>query len=324
MSEPVLEATPPEPKRQRLYDSHAHLVSDDVKRYPRNPFRLNRPDGQPAIRPPFGPGTVGIPGGMHGPDPVNAKPTAEQMRVWMEEENVVGIAAVQKGMIYGTDNRYIVDAAGLFPDLMRAVIILDPQASETIGLARDLAARGAVSIRFFPVNVPDKAAWLSSPAALDVWALANELGLVIDLEAPPYDAEDMIPVVEAMADRYPNMPIVLDHLFMPDVLRTDFGIGAQFDGFTERDNVYLKWTSLSMDVIREQGVAPEAVLRRAVDFYGADKVMWGSDIGTSSGTYREMVERALESTALLNEDERRKVLHDTGRRVFAGWDAAGD
>ena len=29
----------------------------------------------------------------------------------MAEENVVSIAAVQKGMIYGTDNSYIVDAA---------------------------------------------------------------------------------------------------------------------------------------------------------------------------------------------------------------------
>jgi predicted TIM-barrel fold metal-dependent hydrolase len=73
-----------------------------------------------------------------------------------------------------------------------------------------------------------------------------------------------------------------------------------------------------MDIIREQGVAPEAVLRRTVDFYGADKVMWGSDIGTSSGTYKEMVKRAVDSTALLDERERREVLHDTGLRIFVG------
>ncbi len=79
---------------------------------------------------------------------------------------------------------------------------------------RDLARRGVVSIRFFPINVEDKAAWLSSPAALEVWTLADELGLVVDLEAPPYDAPLMIPVVEAMADRFPDMAIVLDHLFM--------------------------------------------------------------------------------------------------------------
>ena len=51
--------------------------------------------------------------------------------------------------------------------------------------------------------------------------------------------------------------------------------------------------------------------------------MWGSDIGTSSGTYAEMVERGLAAATLLDEGERRKVLHDTGRRVFASWTDAG-
>ena len=304
----------------RLYDSHAHLVSDDDVRYPRNPFVIKRPkDGSPTFRKPFGPGVIGIPGGMHGPNPVNEKPTAEKMHVWMAEENVVGIAAVQKGMIYGTDNSYIVDAASLFPDEMCAVIIVDPQAPETPEVMRDCAARGAVSIRFFPVNVEDKVAWLTTPAALAVWDLAAELGLILDMEGPPYDGETLHPVMEMFADRYPQMPIVLDHLFMPDITAPDYGIGERFAGFAERANITYKFTSLLMDVIREQGFAPEKVMRRAVDFFGADKIMWGSDIGTSSGTYKEMVARAIAATALLDDGERRKVLHDTGRRIFTGW-----
>jgi L-fuconolactonase len=304
----------------RLYDSHAHLVSDDDARYPRNPFVIKRAkDGKPAFRKPFGPGIIGVPGGMHGPNPVNEKPTAEQMHAWMAEENVVGIAAVQKGMIYGTDNSYIVDAASLFPDQMCAVIIIDPQAPETPQVMRDCAARGAVSIRFFPVNVEDKVAWLTTPASLAVWDLAAELGLIIDMEGPPYDGETLHPVMEMFADRYPQMPIVLDHLFMPDITAPDFGIGERFAGFARRDNISYKFTSLLMDVIREQGFKPEEVMRRAVDFFGADKVMWGSDIGTSSGTYKEMVARAIAATALLDDEERRKVLHDTGRRIFTGW-----
>lgn len=295
-----------------LYDAHAHLVSDDLARYPQTmPFR-----GSGA----FGPGQVGIPGGMHGPNPVNEKPTAEQMHGWMAEENVVGIAAVQKGMIYGTDNSYIVDAADLYPDEMRAVIIVDPQAPETPQMVRAYAKRNVVGIRFFGVGVKDKSAWLSSPAALEVWALAEDLGLVVDIEAPAVGGQVLIPVVEAMADRFASLRIVLDHIFLPVVTDSDFGIGAQFNGFARRDNISVKFTSLNMDVIRERGIAPEQVLRRAVDFFGAAKVMWGSDIGTSSGTYKEMVARAIASTALLTDEERREVLHDTGRRVFAGWD----
>jgi len=310
------------PRRDRLYDSHAHLVSDDPVRYPRNPIILAPTENVSGSYTPFGPGTIGRPGGMHGPEPVNEKPTAEQMHAWMAEENVVGIAAVQKGMIYRTDNSYIVDAADIFPREMRAVIIVDPQAPETPQMVKDLAQRGIVGIRFFGVGIKDKRTWLSAPESLEVWALADELGLVVDIEAPGVGGEILIPVVEAMADRFPNLPIVLDHIFMPIVTNPNFGIDTQFGGFAARKNISVKFTSLSMDVIREQGIAPEAVLRRAVDFFGADKVMWGSDIGTSSGTYKEMVERAIASTVLLTDEERRKVLHDTGRRIFAGWDGS--
>lgn len=301
----------------RLYDTHAHLVSDDEVRYPRTyPFENT------SLRMPRVPGTIGNPGGMHGPSPVNAKPTAELMHRWMAEEGVIGIAAVQKGMIYGTDNSYIVDAADLFPDEMRAIIIVDPQAPETPDMVRDGARRGIIGVRFFGVGVVDKVAWLSSPAAMDVWQLADELGLLIDIEAPSSGGEVLIPVIEQMAGRFPGLRIVLDHVFLPDCTLPDYGIDDRFDGFARRRNISVKFTSLSMDVIREKGVAPEEVLRRTVDFYGADRTMWGSDIGTSSGTYREMVARAIESTRLLTDDERRQVLHDTGRRVMLGW--AGD
>lgn len=301
----------------KLYDAHAHLVSDDLERYPRATIEIKAdrlPSGSQ-----FGPGIVGLPGGMHGPNPINEKPTAEKLHAWMQEENVVGISAVQKGLIYRTDNSYIVDAADQFPDEMRAVIIIDPAEEKTLPMIREYAARGISGVRFFPLRVRDKVAWLSSPESLAVWELTDELGLVLDIEGPQTEAEVLIPLIESMADRFRSLRIVLDHIFMPVVTDPDFGIGAGFRGLAARDNIFVKWTSLNMDIIRERGIAPESVLRRAVDFFGADKVMWGSDIGTSSGTYKEMVRRAIDSTRLLTPEERRKVLHDTGRRVFTNW-----
>jgi predicted TIM-barrel fold metal-dependent hydrolase len=69
--------------------------------------------------------------------------------------------------------------------------------------------------------------------------------------------------------------------------------------------------------IRDAGASSKSVLRRMVDLYGADRVMWGSDIGTSAGAYHEMVTRALDACALLTDTERRAVMYETGRRVFA-------
>jgi predicted TIM-barrel fold metal-dependent hydrolase len=300
-----------------IYDSHAHLLADDPVRYPRKniPY-LTRPGQKPRI---VTPGTIGAAGGMHGPNPVNEKPTAEQMDKWMGDEGVVGIAAVQKGRVYGTDNSYIMDAADLYPDRMRAVIMVDPMEEQALSLMREGWKRGIAGIRFFPVNIWDVASWLGSPESQAVWKLADELGLVVDVEGPKYDWEETMRVIADYAARFPDLHIVLDHLYAPTVTEPDFGIDDRFDCLAARDNVTYKFTSLNMDVIREQGIKPEEVLRRAVDYFGADKVMWGSDIGTSSGTYREMIIRAIDSTKLLDEVERRKILHDTGRRVFTGW-----
>jgi predicted TIM-barrel fold metal-dependent hydrolase len=305
-----------------IYDSHAHLVADDDMRYPRSGFRAGKPRPKRAQLPPFGPGTVGIPGGMHGPTPVNEKPTAEQMNQWMLEEGVVGLAAVQKGMIYGTDNSYIMDAAERYPDQMRAVIIVDPLEEKTLPLMREGARRGIAGIRFFPVDVEDKAAWLTSSEALAVWRLADELGLVVDIEGPKEDWWPMLLAISDIADLFPDLRIVLDHVYLPVLPianEVGFSIDACFDDLAAHDNITYKFTCLNMDVIREQGARPHEILSRLVGFYGADKLMWGSDIGTSSGTYSEMVSRAIDSTKLLTEEQRRKVLHDTGRRVFTGW-----
>lgn len=297
-----------------IYDAHAHLVSDDLDRYPRaTQFKVNKAENAA-----FGPGVIGNPGGMHGDQPHNVKPSAEKMHEWMAQENVVSMAAVQKGLIYGTDNSYIVDAADLFPGEMRAIIIVDPQSAETPQKIRDGAARDIIGIRFFGIGVDDRAAWLSSPSALEAWSLANELGLIVDIEAPVEGGDEVIPVIEEMADRFPKLRIVLDHVFLPDVTQPNYGIDARYEGFRARDNISYKFTSLNMDFIRERGHAPHDVLRCMVDFYGADKIMWGSDIGTSSGSYAEMIARAKEATALLSEDERAKVMHDTGKRIMTG------
>lgn len=303
--------------RPEIYDAHAHLVSDDYERYPQNPVPVSiegAPKGSDFVG-----GVMGFPGGMHGEKPVNIKPTAEKLHDWMQEENVVAIAAVQKGLIYRTDNSYIVDAAALFPDKMSAVIIVDPMEDKTLSMIRELETRGVIAIRFFPINVTDKIAWLTSPQSTAVWELADELGLIVDIEAPATDQDAMIPLIEKMARRFPSMKVVLDHIFLPRLTNPDYGIGSNFDSIRDLDNVSVKWTSLNMDVAFVREVAPDKVLRRAVDYFGADKVMWGSDIGTSSGTYKEMVQRGLDSTALLTPEERRKVMHDTGRRIFTNW-----
>jgi len=302
--------------RPLLFDSHAHLVADDQVRYPRNPM-------QRAVDAPYRhPGVIGKPGGHHGPHPVNEVPEALRMLQWMKEESVDGMVAVQKRMIYRLDNSYILDSSDLYPELFSAVVILDAEADVTPALVRQYVGKnGLAGVRFFGGRKPDGSMpWLNSPEALRTWEVAQEFGLVIDLEVlSEGGGGPSIPAIIALARKYPDIRIVLDHLLEPEMtegLSEHYGLDERYETLAGEKNIFFKFTSINLDICREENIPAEKVLRRAVDLYGADHVMWGSDIGTSSGTYKEMVQRFLDSAVLLTPPEKAAVFHDTGKRVF--------
>lgn len=297
-----------------LFDSHAHLVAHDQTRYPRNPMQ-RAPDAP--YRPP---GVIGRPGGHHGPNPINEVPDAEPMLRWMREENVDGAVAVQKRMVYRYDNSYILDSSDAHPDIFSAVVILDAEDANTPELVqRWVRDHGLAGLRLFGGRKPDGSMpWLNSPQALKSWDVVNEVGLVMDLEVLAQGGGGpSIPAIIELSERYPNTRIVLDHLLEPELHDGEhFGLDERWEKLAGREHIFFKFTSINLDHCREEGYPANQVLRRAVDLFGADHVMWGSDIGTSSGTYKDMVQRMIAASDLLTPDEQRAVWHDTGRRVF--------
>jgi para-nitrobenzyl esterase len=296
-----------------LYDAHAHLVADDLATYPRLPERTSTAGGPP-------PGIAGQPGGKSGPHPLKVAPDVSRMLVWMKQENVDGIVAVQKRVFYGYDNSYILDSAAAHPDQMAPVVVLDALDPSTPATVRDLALNHRLAgVRLAGGRDKDGgAAWMTSPQARKTWAVAEAFGLVVDLE--PATAESprtFIPDVLSIAGDYPHVRIVLDHLFQPDITRKpDYGVDAEFKKLAAFRNVYLKFTTINLDFANEADVDPGGVLKAAVAVFGADHVMWGSDVGTSAGTYHDMVARMLAAAKGLSARERAFVLHDTGKAVF--------
>ena len=305
------------PDRPVLFDSHAHLVADDEVRYPRN-IRPRSADAPARM-----PGTVGWPGGHHGPNPIKAVPDTSRLLKWMAEENVTGAAAVQKRLIYLHDNSYILDSCDQYPDLLAPVVILDAEDDASPGLLREWTAkRGLSSVRIFGYCKPDgSAAFLNSERALRTWQAAQDLGLVVDLEVIHREGgAHNIPMILELARQFPKVTIVLDHLLEPHVTDPGFGFDARHEPLAANRSIYYKFTSINLDILRESGIDTRAFLRRAVDVFGADHIMWGSDIGTSSGTYKDMVERAVAASEFLTPEEKRAVWHDTGRRIFVRSD----
>ncbi len=300
--------------RPLLFDSHAHLVADDQTCYPRNPMQ------RAADAPYRAPGVIGKPGGHHGPHPINEVPDAQRMLQWMKEENVDGIVAVQKRMIYRYDNSYILDSSDKYPDLFSAVVILDAEDAATPALVRQYTREnGLAGVRLFGGRKADGSMpWLNSPNALKTWDVAQELGLVMDLEVlSEGGGGPSIPAIIELTREHPDIRLVLDHLLEPEMEEGEhFGLDERYEKLAGEKNIYFKFTSINLDICREAGIPADRVLRRAADMFGADHLMWGSDIGTSSGTYKDMVQRFLDAAVVLGPAELRAVAHDTGKRVF--------
>jgi len=293
----------------KLFDAHAHLKSEDLQRYA-------RVVGQPA--------PAGAPPGAGPALPVGSEisPTPEVDRVlrWMDENGVAAGAAVQHRGTYGYDNSYILDSADLHPDRLKPVVVLNAEDPKTPDLMHALAiGHGLAGVRLTGMQAADGSfPWLTSAPALATWAAADALGLVMDLmTVPPGKSSAAIKQVMIVAMQYPRVRIVLDHVAWPDAEgRPEYGIDASHRLLAQRPNIYYKFTTINLDFLRTANVPATDALRHIVDVYGAQHVLWGSDIGNSAGLYSEMVSRIVAATTRLSERERRDVLHDTGNGVF--------
>ncbi|MGC2499563.1 MAG: amidohydrolase family protein, partial [Acidobacteriaceae bacterium] len=68
--------------------------------------------------------------------------------------------------------------------------------------------------------------------------------------------------------------------------------------------------------LARQAIDAAPILTRVAAEFGAERLMWGSDITQSAGTYSYMVALAARATASLPAAMRRQVLYETAKAVY--------
>jgi predicted TIM-barrel fold metal-dependent hydrolase len=223
---------------------------------------------------------------------------------------------VQYSGAYKTDNSYLLDLTDRFPGRIRSEIIIDGQDPASPDRLTKLAATRRVSALRLTgfVDGAESIAWLNSPAALNVWAVAEKLSLPVGVTfLPPKGAAASLAAAKALAIRFPRCAIVLEHFGR----LVDSDLSPEHLALKPHANVHFKWTTNVIDELTARGASTSAFLRRAVDIFGAERLMWGSDFGNTLRPYPDMVADAIASTAALTDRERRRVLHDNGVALFS-------
>jgi predicted TIM-barrel fold metal-dependent hydrolase len=176
---------------------------------------------------------------------------------------------------YGDDHAYLLQARVAHPDRIIAVAAPDPRSPSLRETVAALAATGIRGLRLDPLGdpgvlLPDVAG--SSPAAR-VADAAAEHGLVVELLA---EVSTLAPVA-SLARGHPGVSFVIEHLGLYGAAP-----GASIDPLlrlSDRPNVYSKVSALA-SISTEPPPYPDLhpAIRRALRAFGADRLMWGSDL----------------------------------------------
>jgi len=299
-----------------LFDTHAHLISDDWGAYQARPLRHDQPM----------------------PSRPNFSVTADALIEMMDAEKVATACLVQRGQIYGYDNSCIIDGARKYPGRLHPVVILDADDPATPRVYRDMVrndhVRGFRMAQFEPDHLDT--GWLCSPEAMAVWRACADLGTPLTMILFMNQLPFLLPLVKMIAKMFPDLPILLDHGAMPFGMTQfevglarkagreivmpqapDFGIDRTIEIFEDVPNVHFKITEINFERLAAEDIRPARIVRRMIDSFGPDRLIWGSDIGQSMlWSYAEKTAMARAAADFLSEEEARKFLHDNAARVY--------
>jgi L-fuconolactonase len=174
-----------------------------------------------------------------------------------------------------------------------------------------------VALRPMMQDIPD-AAWMLRPSVgIAIKAMLSH-NLVFDALVKPVHLQPLL----TLAERHPQLSIVIDHAAKPDIARHAFAPWAEdMARLAERENTVAKLSGL----VTEAGATwREADLRRYIEHilttFGPARVLFGSDwpvlnLAGDYATWLAIVERA---TSHLQPNEIAAVMGENARRIYLG------
>jgi len=164
-----------------------------------------------------------------------------------------------------------------------------------------------------------QAALLESGTADWFWPAAEKAGLPVMFLAP-----GNMPRFAPIAERHPQLPLIIDHMSLTAEIAEKRAIGKAIDevvALARYPNVSVKLSSAptySFDPYPWRDMTEH--LKRCFDAFGPQRCYWGTDItnAIAKSTYRQRITHFTEELDFLSEEDKDWVM---GRAILArlGW-----
>ena len=280
-----------------IVDLHSHVIAGDLARYPLAPMGGKQSDWSKQR-------------------PVNDA----GMLAAAAAAGVAKSVLVQASTCYGNDNRYVQVSVQAHPERFAGVFSVDMQAANAIEKIQHWMQAGLSGARVFIAGhtAADHVTRLDDPRAFAAWDYIEEhrISVCVQLRA------DGMPQLQAVLARFPEARVLLDHFARPELEDgPPYRNVAALFALARFENLHFKYTTHNVRDSKLGSATQASFIRAAVDAFGARRIGWGSNFPAAAGTLGELLQQAMEATAVLSSEEREWIFSRTAHALYQALQA---
>ena len=247
----VLAMAPLAAPRSTVVDSHMHVWTNDVERFPfAHPY-------DPNFKPPPVAGTVEM--------------LLEDMKAY-----AIDYSVLVQVIYYGWDNSYVAQCVKRHPESFRAQGLIDPTDPQVANkLEYWMREHGLTGMRLSPIYYQGRDEWLNSDSHQRLWRKAEELKAIFNF----FIAANQLAKLETMLAKYPGVKVVIDHLARVNLSGSDPAKEvAQLTQLARYPNVWVKVSELSILTPSKKYPFADTFswVKKVYDAFGPDRLLWGT------------------------------------------------
>ena len=209
---------------------------------------------------------------------------AETLLKIMDEEDVEKAILLQ-GSLYGFQNEYAMETAEKYPDRFKAAVTLDAFCKEADSILNHFINDLHAKVFKFEVSVGGGMMGYHKNFIIDgepfgkifeKISKVEKATLVLDIGSP-FMESCQVEAVDRLAQKYPNLNIVVCHLLAPR--REDGATLEKALPYLKHKNVWIDLSALPWNVSPEAYPYPTALkfISMAKEVLGTEKIIWGTD-----------------------------------------------
>lgn len=250
--------------------------------------------------------------------------TPERLAPQIEPAGVTGTVLVQAADTY-EDTFYMLDVAAHFPIVQGVVGWIPFDRPNEAGAALNVLSKNKffkgvrnLTHDYSNSKYESDPIWILRPKVLETLALVEKAGLSLDYVAVNADHIKNVPI---LAEKFPHLPIIIDHFAKPDIKNKVLEPWASLMADAAKfPNVYAKLSGLNTASNMQSWTFEDwqPYVNFIVQKYGAERVMMGGDwpVATLAGDYVKVWKAQLEVISKFSAKEQEWMRYKSAKKFY--------